>query len=128
MKDKNDANRGETGWRLASEEQSGGFECVTVERVSDDGLQRIAYRFWLRTDHGMLLVLDWYERSGRASKRHCFRVGNYWTRTGDKRNPACLRERPVVPDEVAEVAIEGMRARIHVSPESPVVSQGDDQP
>ena len=83
----------------------------TYKEVSPDGLEQETWRFWL--NDRLCLVLNYYERAERPTKRHGFKVLGKWDRLASFRRGNTLPEKPAVPDEVRAAIMADAVSKLH---------------
>lgn len=73
-----------------------------IEILSDDGLECVAYDFYL-LEREMKFVLNYYCEAKRQTKRHSFKAVKIWNKLDTRRNNA---ERPYVTNEIQQKVID----------------------
>ncbi len=84
------------------------YSYFTFKKASP--LEQETWRFWL--NDRLTLVLDYYERAERPTKRHGFRASDIWSRLSYERR-STISERPVAPDEVRKAIMADVLSKIH---------------
>lgn len=87
------------------------YNHFTYKKVSPDGLEQETWRFWL--NDRMCLVLDYYERAERPTKRHGFKAKDAWHRLSSFRRGTTMTEKPCVPTEVRSAIMADAMGQLH---------------
>ena len=89
----------------------------SAERMSEDYLSCEVWKFWFYDYYG-LLVLDYYAKMSRPTKRHKFRADEWWSRLDNRGSSLKIEDVPF-PDDVTTEAREKFIAQIKVVKECP---------